>query len=165
MSITRYVMLQSHPTMGPVWFLAPVRFLARKSEWSACRNVKPVLFSWSNQAMGPVRVDTSVHLWFDWIIHRTPPEPCAMPMRTSYGSCMGIPNVFHILLDPYRPVRDPQGHRMAPLCTRKGIDTYQNSQKSRMGVVHGRTEPYGPLTVPARAVHRWFMSSKPVRGW
>ena len=165
MSITRYVMPQSHPTTGPVWFLAPVRFLARKTEWSACRNVQTVMFLWSNQAPGPLRLDTSVRLWFDWMIYRTPPGPCAMPMRTSYGSSTGIPNVFHILLDPYRPVRDPQGHRMALLCTRKGIDTYQNSQKSHTGVAHGRTEPYGPLTVPAQAVHRLFTISKPLRGW
>ena len=34
------VMPQSHPTTGPIQFLSPVRFLARKAEWSArsCKN-------------------------------------------------------------------------------------------------------------------------------
>ena len=44
------LMPQSHPTTGPVQFLAPVRFLAHKAEWSARRNFTPVLFSWSHQA-------------------------------------------------------------------------------------------------------------------
>ena len=42
------VMPQSHPTTGPVRFLSPVRFLARKAEWSARRNFTSVLFSWSH---------------------------------------------------------------------------------------------------------------------
>ena len=42
------VMPQSHPTTDPVRFLSPVRFLARKAEWSARRNFTSVLFSWSH---------------------------------------------------------------------------------------------------------------------
>ena len=64
-------MPQSHPTTGPVRFLSPVRFLARKAEWNAHRNLTSVLFPWSHQAMGPVRLDTAVYLWFGWIIRRT----------------------------------------------------------------------------------------------
>ena len=50
------VMPQSHPTTDPVRFLTPVRFLARKTERSANRNFTSVLFSWSHQATGPVRL-------------------------------------------------------------------------------------------------------------
>ena len=39
---------QSHPTTGPIRFLSPVRFLARKAEWSAHKNFTSVLFSWSH---------------------------------------------------------------------------------------------------------------------
>ena len=42
---TRLLMPQSHPTTGPVRFLAPVRFLSCKAELSARRNFTPVLFS------------------------------------------------------------------------------------------------------------------------
>ena len=68
----RELMPQSHPTTGPVRFLSPVRFLARKAQWGACRNFTPVLYSWSHQATGPARLDTAVLLWFDRIIRRTP---------------------------------------------------------------------------------------------
>ena len=55
-----------------------------------------MLFSWSDQDTGSVRLDTAVHLSFDRIIHRTPQRPRAMQVRASYGPCMGIFNVFHI---------------------------------------------------------------------
>ena len=42
------LMPQSHPTTGPVRILSPVRFLARKAEWSARTNFTSVLFSWSH---------------------------------------------------------------------------------------------------------------------
>ena len=45
---------------GHVRFLAPIRFLARKAEWSTCRNFTPLLFS-SHQATGPIRLDTTWH--------------------------------------------------------------------------------------------------------
>ena len=47
---TANIMPQSHLTTGPVPVLAPVRFLARKAEWSTHRNFKMVFFSWSHQA-------------------------------------------------------------------------------------------------------------------
>ena len=108
---------------GPARFLSPVRFLARKAEWHARRNFTSVLFSWSHQATAPVRLDTAVHFWFGWMIRRTPWVPRAMPVRASYGPRKGIFHVFHILRDPYGPVRDPQGRRMTPFRTRKVIDT------------------------------------------
>ena len=95
------VMPQSHPTMGPVLFLSYVWFLARKAEWSACRNFKSVLFSWSHQARGPIRLDTAVCFWFGWIIRRALRVSHAMPLQASYGPRTGIFNVFHILRDPY----------------------------------------------------------------
>ena len=95
------VMPQSHPTRGPVRFLAPVLFLAPKAEWSARRNFTPMLFSWSHQAIGPVRLDTAVHVWFDHRIQRTTHGSRAVPVRVSYGPRTGISNVFHILRDPY----------------------------------------------------------------
>ena len=57
-----YRMPQSHPTTDPERFLSPVRYLARKAEWSARRNFTSVLFSWSHQATDPVRLDTTVYL-------------------------------------------------------------------------------------------------------
>ena len=65
---------QSHPTTGPVRFLSPIRFLAR-------RNFTLVLFSWSHQAIGPVRLDTALYLWFGRMIRRTP----RVPVRCPYG--------------------------------------------------------------------------------
>ena len=73
--------------------LSPVRFLARKAEWSTRRNFTSVLFSGSHQATGPVRLDTAVH--------RTPQVPRTMPVRASCGPRTRIFNVFHILWGPY----------------------------------------------------------------
>ena len=99
---------------GPRTFFAPVLFLARKAEWSARRNFTLVLFSWSYQALGPVRFDTAVHLWFGRIIRRTPHGPCAMPVRASCWPRMKLSNVFHIPRDPYGAckgaVRHPYRH-------------------------------------------------------
>ena len=97
-----------HPTTGPVRFLSPVRFLARKAEWSACRNFTSVLFPWSHQATGPVRLAASAYLRFGWVIRRTPRVPRAMPVWATYGPRTGIFNVFHI----------PRG----PCVTRKGAE-------------------------------------------
>ena len=117
------VMPQSHPTTGSVRFLPTVRFLARKAEWRTRRNFTSMLFPWSHQSTGPVRLDASVYQWFGWLIHRTPRVPRGMPVRASYGSRMEIFNVFHNYGTRTMPVRDPQGCRTWPLRTRKGIDT------------------------------------------
>ena len=150
-------MPQSHPTTGPVRFLSPVRFLARKAEWSARTSV---LFSWSHQATGPVRLDTAVYLWFSWIIRMTPRVPRAVPVRASYGPRTGMFNIFHIPRDPYGarvgPARVPYG----ALTDTQGNWHNQNWQKNPHG---RRILPYGPRTVPARAVHGLFKISKPVR--
>ena len=140
-------MPQSHPTTGPVRFLSPVRFLARKAEWSARRNFTSVLFSWSQQATGPVRLDTAVYLWFGWIIRMTPRVPRAVPVRASYGPRTGI--------FPYGnlPVRESMffisyGARAGParvpygaLTDTQGNWLNQNWQKSHTGVVFCRTGP------------------------
>ena len=104
--LLKRLMPQSHPTTGPVWFLSPVRFLARKAEWSARRNFMSVLFPWSRHATGPVRPDTSAYLWFGWIIRRTRRVPRAMPARAPHGNlqCFSYPT---------GPVR-------GPCATRKG---------------------------------------------
>ena len=130
-------MPQSHPTAGPVRFLSPVRFLARKAEWSARRNFTSVLFPWSHQATGPVRLDTAAYLWFGWIIRRTPRVPRAMPVWAPHGN-------LKCFSHPTGPVR-------GPCVTRNGVvrgpsDTQgywhnHNWQKSRTGVVFGRTGP------------------------
>ena len=155
-------MPQSHPTTGPQRFLSPVRFLARKAEWSARRNFTSVLFPWSHQATGPVRLDTSAYLWFGWIIHRTPRVPRAMPIRALTG-----PHGHHT--GPAREssmffishgTRTGQGCRTAPLWARKGIDI------TRIGTnpARGHIWPYGARTGPARTVNGLFTFSKPVRG-
>ena len=103
-----------HPTTGPVRFLSPVRFLARKAEWSARRNFTSVLFPWSHQATGLTGPARESSMFF-----------------ISYGARTG-------------PVRDPQGCRRAPLRTRKGIDTtmigknpIQNPLTDPARAVHG----------------------------
>ena len=148
-----WVMPQSHPTTGPVRFSSPVRFLACKVEWSARRNFTSVLFSWSHQATGPVRLDTAVYLWFGSIIPRTARAPRAMPVRASHGPRTGIFNVFHIRTGP---LHDPQGCRTAPLRTRKGIDTNRIGKipyGRRIWSYGARTGPYGPRTCCSRAVY------------
>ena len=150
------LMPQSHPTMGPVRFLSPVRFLARKAQWSAHSNFSSVLFPWSHQAKGPVRLDASAYLWFGWIIRRTHQEPRAMPVRALLGPHTRIFNVFHILRAPYGarawPARVPYG----ALMDTSGNWHNHDWQKSRTGVVFGCRGPIRPLTVPARAVHGLF---------
>ena len=109
------LMPQSHPTTGPVRFLSPVRFLARKAEWSARRNFTSVLFPWSHQATGPVRLDTSaICILLVWLNNFQDSQvPRAMHVQASYGPRSGIFNVFHILQDPYGtrawPARVPHG--------------------------------------------------------
>ena len=157
-------MPQSHPTTGPVRFLSPVGFLARKAEWSARRDFTSVLFPWSHQATGPGRLDTAAYLWFGWIIRMTPRVSRAMPVRASYGPRTAIFNVFHILRDPYTgPVREPKGCRTAPLRTRKGIDTTIIGKNPAQASCLAVRDPRGPLTDPARAVHGLFTISIPVR--
>ena len=136
---------QSHQTTGPVRFLSPVRFLARKAEWSARRNFT---FSWSHQATGPVRLDTAVHIWLGRMIRGTP----WVPVRASCGPRKGIYNVFHILRDPCGTRAGPARMPTTPFGTRKGIDTTRVDKKSRTGVLFGRTGGGGvrALAVPAR---------------
>ena len=114
----------AHPTTGPVRFLTPARFLARKAEWSARRNFMSGLFSWSHQATGPVRLDTAVYLWFGWIIRRIPRVP---PVRCPCGHRTDPARESSMFFISYGirtgPVRDPQGCRTTPLRTHEGIGT------------------------------------------
>ena len=128
----------------PLRFFSPVRFLARKAEWRARRNFTSVLFSWSHQATGPVRLDTAVYVWFGWIIRRTPRVPRAMPVRASCGPARESSFFSY----PTGPVRDPQGCRTTPLRTRKGID------KTRIG-----KNPARVSYLAVRAVHELFTIS------
>ena len=148
-------MPQSHPTTGPVRFVSPVRFLALKAVWSARRNFTSVL---SHQATGPVRLDMAVYLsWFGWMIRRTPRVPSAMPVRASHGPHTGICNVSHIIRDPYGARAWPTSVPYGALTDTLGNWHNQNWQKSRMGVVFGRTgqvrAPYSPRTGCSRAVY------------
>ena len=138
-------MPQSHPTTDPERFLSPVRFLARKAEWSARRNFTSVLFSWSHQATGPVRLNTAVYLWFGSIIRMTPRVPRAVPARASCGPRTGNFNVFHILRDPYGARAGPTRVSYGALTDTQGNWHKQNWQKSRTVVVSCRT---GPVRFP-----------------
>ena len=139
------LMPQSHPTTGPVRFLSPVRFLAHKAEWSARRNFTSVLFSWSHQATGPVRLDTAVHLWFGRMIRRTPRVPRAMPVRASCGPRTGIFNTFRILRDPY-------GARTGPARVHPCGQVRQLTQPELAKIPHGcRIWSYGARTGCSRA--------------
>ena len=96
------LMPQRHSTMDALRLLASIWFLARKAEWSACRNFTPQL--------GSVRLDKAVQLWLNWIIRRTPHGPRGMPVRASHWPRMGISNVFHIPRDPCRTRKGTVGH-------------------------------------------------------
>ena len=139
-------MPQSNPTTGPVRFLTPVRFLARKAEWSARRNFTPVLLSWSHQATGPVRLDKAVHLCFDQIILMIHMDP----VRCLYGRRTSPARESQMFFISYGirtgPVRDPRGCRTAPLRARKGIDTTiicKNPARASYAAVRG---PHGLFT-------------------
>ena len=155
-------MPQSHPTTDPVRFLSPVRFLARKAEWSARRNFTSVLFLWSHQATGPVRLDRAVYLWFDWIIRMTPRVPRAVPVRASCRPRTGIFGIFHILRDPYGARAGPARVPYGALTYTQGNWHNQNCQKSRTGALFCRTvparAPYGSRTGCSRAV--WNLKTR-----
>ena len=141
------LMPQSHPTTGPVQFSSPVRFLARKSDWSACRNLTLVLFSWSHKATGPVRLDTAVYLWFGWIIRKTPRVPRAMPVRAPYGNLQWFSYPTGPVRGPCvtRKVRRPYGHAK------------ELTQPELAKIPHGRRIlPYGARTGPLRSPHGLF---------
>ena len=149
-------MPQSHPTTGLVRFLAPVRFLACKAEWSDRRNLTPELFSWSHQATDPFVFYMAVHLWCDWIICRTPHGPLVMPVLAPYRPGTGSPMFFISYGAHTVPVQDLQGCRTTPLHTFKAIDTtriYKNPARALLVAVHGL---YGPITAPTQAVHMLF---------
>ena len=165
-------MPQSHPTTGPVRFLSPVPFLARKAEWGAHRNFTSVLFSWSHKATDPVRLDTAVHVWFGRIIRIPPRVPRAMPVRAPHGNfqCFSYhtgPRGTHkgAVRHPYEQVREltkpelakirhgrriwPYGTRMDPLRYPHGLFTgwllYQNPYGTRNFIMHA-LKLYGPRT-------------------
>ena len=94
---------------------------------------------------GPVRFDTTVHLWFGRLILRTPSVPRAGPVPASYGPRTEIINVFHILRDPYGARAGPARVPYGSLADTQGNWHNQNWQNSRTGVVFGRT---GPLRAP-----------------
>ena len=114
---------RSHPTTGPIRFLSPVRFLARRAKWRALKNFTSLLFPWSHQATGPVRLDTAANLWCGRMIRRTPRVPRAMPVRgpcvtrkgavrRSYGHVKGIDKIIigkNLARASYLAVRAPHG--------------------------------------------------------
>ena len=143
-------MPQSHPTTDRVRFLTPIRFLARKAEWSARRNFTPVLLSWSHQATGPYGLTRLYTLMFWSNNYHDPHGPRAVPVRES--------QMFFISYGIHTgPLRDPQGCRTAPLRARKGIDTTiicKNPARESYVAVLG-------LAGPVRIVHGCLSSHNP----
>ena len=130
---------------GPQTIFSTRTISCRKAEWSAHRNFTPVLFLWSHQATGPIRLDMAVHLWFDRIVHRIPHGPSAMPVWASYGPRMGISNVFHILREPYGACAGTARVPYGTITDTWGNWHNQNLQKKRTGVICDRTGPvYAP---------------------
>ena len=146
---------------GPVRFLSPVRFLARKAEWSARRNFTVgailvvtlgygprtiwhycTLMVWSNNSQYSMGTPCGA---------RTVPARKSSMFFISYGTRTG-------------PVRDPQRCRTAALRRRKGIDTTRIGKTPARASYLAVRGPYGPLTGPAGAVRGLFTISKPVRG-
>ena len=134
---------------APYDFYHPYDFFARKAEWSARRIFTSVLFSWSHQATGPVRLDTAVHLWFGGMIRRTPRVPRTMPVRAPQGNlqCFSYPT---------RCVRGSCG-------TRKGAVRHpcghvrELIQPKLTKIPHGRRIwPYGARMGPLRSPHGLF---------
>ena len=85
------------------------------------------------------------------------------PVRASYGPRSGISNDFHILWDPYGPVRDPQACRTAPLRACKGINTNRSCKNPARASHVAAKGPCGTRAGPERVVHVLFIISKPVR--
>ena len=111
-----------------------------------------MLFSWSHQAAGPVRLDTAAHLCFDQINRRTPQGS----VRCPYGRHTGPTREFSMFSYPVGPVQGPcgigKGAAWPPLVTdTKGIWHNQKWQNSHTGVVCGcagpRTVPHGLFTI------------------
>ena len=106
-------MPQSHPTTVPVRFLTPVRFLARKAEWSTRRNFTPRVVIMVTSGYGPRTAWHGCTLMFWSNNSHDLHGPRAVPVRASYRPRTGISNVLHILRDPYGaragPARVPYG--------------------------------------------------------
>ena len=142
-------MPQSHPTTGPVRFISPVRFLARKTEWRARRNFTSVLFSWSHHATVPyglTRLCTyGLVEWFAGLPGYSVRCPCGHGTGPARESSM----FFTSCETRTGPMRDPQGRRTTPLRTRKGIDATRIDK-----ILHGRPIwPYGARTGALRSPH------------
>ena len=121
-----------------------------------CPNFTSVLFLWSHQATGPVRLDTAVYLWFGWIIRMTPRVPSGVPVRASYGSRTGIFNVFHILWDPFTGCLKSLNPYSARKLIMHALKLY--------GPRTGRQNSYGAARVPC-GPREWtydFCSKQPV---
>ena len=152
-------MPQSHPTTGPVRFLSPVRFLARQAEWRARRNFTSVLFSWSHQATDPYGL-TQLYTyglveWFAGLY--------GYPIRCPHGHRTGPQENLQCFWYPTGLVRDRKGtvrHRYGHVMELIPPEWHNHARASYLAV----RAPYGPLTVPVRAVHGLFRISKPVRG-
>ena len=153
-----WLMPQSHVTTGPVRFLSPVRFLPHKGRVKRPEEfyVGAVLVVTSGYGPRTAWHDCTLMVWSNNSRDSTgtPCDARAGIIRAPHGNlqCSSFPT---------GPARDPQGCRTASLRTRMGIYNNQNWQKTRTGVVFGRT---GPFTVHTWASHGLFTISKPVRG-
>ena len=93
---------------------------------------------------GPVRFDTTVHLWFGRLILRTPSVPRAGPVRAPHGNhqCFSYPT---------GPVRGPCGTRKGAVRQSCG-HARELTQPELAKLPHGRRIwPYGTRTGPLRA--------------
>ena len=80
------IMLQLHPTTGPVRFSAPVRFLVRKAEWNARRDL-PRCCSCGHIRLRVLYVWTRRHLYFCQINYTRPPRDAWTGiLRTPHGT-------------------------------------------------------------------------------
>ena len=147
------IMPQSHPTTGPIRFLAPVRVLARKAEWSARRNFTLVLFSWFTSGRGP-------RTHWHGCIHMIWSNNSQDSMGTPCDARPGIVRAPHGNLQCFSyctgPVRSPCG-------TCKGAVRHiyghvrELAQPELVIIPHGRRIwPYGTRTGPLRSPHGLF---------
>ena len=144
----QYVMPQSHPTMGPVRFLSPIPFLARKAEWSTRTNFTSVLVVTLGYGPRTIWHDCTLVVWSN-----NSQDSMGTPCRARAGIVRAPHENLQCFSYPTGPVRGPQGCHTAALWTSKGIDTTRIGKTPARASYLDVRAPYGPRRGCSRAVY------------